>query len=112
MELPGAAIQTQADTQMCAATGCQRTTSTGTFECVSTFAVSLPSSRLDSPLRPWDAITIRSHFDFFACLMIASYGARLVTATPWQETFTAAASAFARARILPARFFDSWSNRC
>ena len=49
---------------------CQRTTSTGIFECVRTFAVSLPSSRLESPFLPCEAIMIRSHFFFFAVSMI------------------------------------------
>lgn len=48
----------------------QRTTSTGIFECVSTFAVSLPSSRLDNPRLPCDAMMIKSHFLFFAVSMI------------------------------------------
>src|SRR6186713_2528041 len=90
--------------------GGQRTTNTGILECVSTFAVSLPSNRLDKPLRPWEAITIRSQRDFFACLMMASYGARLVSATEPHATLAAAASALARSRIFAARFFDSASN--
>lgn len=47
-----------------------RTTSTGILECVRTFAVSLPRSRLESPLRPCEAMMIRSHFFFFAVSMI------------------------------------------
>jgi hypothetical protein len=48
----------------------QRTTRTGILEWVRTFAVSLPRSRLESPFLPCEAITIRSHFFFFAVAMI------------------------------------------
>ena len=53
----------------------QRTTITGSFECVRTFCVSLPSSSAVTPRRPCDAITIASHFAFFAAARIASHGA-------------------------------------
>jgi hypothetical protein len=39
---------------------------------VSTYTVSLPSDSACSPLRPCEAIMIRLHPDFSACLMIAS----------------------------------------
>src|SRR5215831_19390814 len=40
----------------------QRYTSTGIFECVSTLTVSLPRTTAETPRRPCDAITIKSHF--------------------------------------------------
>ena len=46
--------------------GNQRYTRTGTFECVSTLLVSLPSSTPVMPRRPCEAIMIRSHLRFFA----------------------------------------------
>src|SRR5262249_18310322 len=60
--------------QRCGGIVHHRTTSTGTFEWVSTLAVSLPSSTLERPRRPWDAITMRSHFCLRAAAMICSYG--------------------------------------
>ncbi len=39
----------------------QRYTSTGIFECVSTLTVSLPSTTAETPRRPCEAITIKSH---------------------------------------------------
>src|SRR3990172_9139194 len=90
---------------------CHRTTSTGMVECVSTFAVSLPSRMLDRPLRPCEAIMIRSHLAFFACLMIASYGTPLVTDTLSQSTPTALALAVTSARSFFERFPVSSSKR-
>ena len=49
-----------------------RTTSTGTFEWVSTFWVSLPRRNPAKPLRPCEDMTIRSHFCLVAVLMMAS----------------------------------------
>ena len=51
-----------------------RQTSTGILLCVSTLVVSLPSTSADIPLRPCDAMKIRSHPFCFAVSMIASYG--------------------------------------
>jgi hypothetical protein len=39
----------------------QRYTSTGIFECVSTLTVSLPRTTAETPRRPCEAITIKSH---------------------------------------------------
>ena len=50
----------------------QRKTSTGMCECVSTCCVSLPSSKRLMPLRPCEAITIKSAFCFLAVAMMAS----------------------------------------
>jgi hypothetical protein len=52
----------------------QRYTTTGTVACASTFAVTLPSSMLTIPLRPWDAITMTSQALSFAAATIASWG--------------------------------------
>lgn len=49
-----------------------RYTSTGIFECVSTFRVSLPTSRALIPRRPCDAMKIRSQPFSSAALMINS----------------------------------------
>ena len=49
----------------------QRYTSTGIFECVSTLTVSLPRTTADTPRRPCDAITIKSHFLAEAASIIA-----------------------------------------
>ena len=50
----------------------QRYTSTGIFECVSTLTVSLPRTTAETPRRPCDAITIKSHLLAEAASMIAS----------------------------------------
>ena len=52
----------------------QRTTSTGSFECVSTFWVSLPSTSAATPRRPCEAMTMRSHFFERAAPMMAFHG--------------------------------------
>jgi hypothetical protein len=49
-----------------------RYTSTGILECVSTFWVSLPSKSALTPLRPWEAIMMRSQPFFSTMLMMAS----------------------------------------
>jgi len=49
----------------------QRYTSTGIFECVSTLTVSLPRTTAETPRRPCEAITIKSHFLASAASMIA-----------------------------------------
>ena len=51
-----------------------RTTSTGMLEWVNTFCVSLPSTTADTPRRPCDAITIKSHRLSFAAWTMASHG--------------------------------------
>jgi hypothetical protein len=48
-----------------------RYTSTGIFECVSTLTVSLPRTTAETPRRPCEAITIKSHFLASAASMIA-----------------------------------------
>ena len=50
--------------------GTHRQTSTGMLEWVSSLLVSLPNTIADRPRRPWDAITIRSHFFDFAARRI------------------------------------------
>ena len=52
----------------------QRYTTTGNFECASTCCVTLPINSLERPLRPCEAMTIASHFCFFAAAMIPSWG--------------------------------------
>ena len=52
----------------------QRTTRTGTVEWVNTFCVSLPSTKPDTPRRPCEAITIKSHCLSFAASTIACQG--------------------------------------
>ena len=48
----------------------QRCTSTGIFECVSTWTVTLPSTMAATPRRPWEAMVIRSHpFDRAVSMM-------------------------------------------
>jgi len=42
--------------------GPYRYTSTGIFECVRTLTVSLPRTTAETPRRPCEAITIKSHF--------------------------------------------------
>jgi hypothetical protein len=49
----------------------QRYTSTGIFECVSTLTVSLPRTTAETPRRPCEAITIKSHLLAEAASMIA-----------------------------------------
>jgi hypothetical protein len=49
----------------------QRYTSTGIFECVSTLTVSLQRTTAETPRRPWEAITIKSHFLASAASIIA-----------------------------------------
>ena len=49
----------------------QRYTSTGIFECVSTLTVSLPRTTAETPRRPCEAITIKSHPLAEAASMIA-----------------------------------------
>jgi hypothetical protein len=49
----------------------QRQTSVGMLECVSTLVVSLPRTSADMPLRPCEAMKIRSHPWAFAVSMIA-----------------------------------------
>jgi hypothetical protein len=44
---------------------------TGIFECVSTLTVSLPRTTAETPRRPCEAITIKSHFLASAASMIA-----------------------------------------
>ena len=48
-----------------------RQTSTGIVLCVRTLVVSLPSTRAETPLRPCDAMQIRSHCLSRAVAMIA-----------------------------------------
>ena len=48
----------------------QRYTSTGIFECVSTLTVSLPRTTAETPRRPCEAITIKSHLLAEAASMI------------------------------------------
>ena len=57
---------------------CQRYTSTGTLQCVSTLAVSLPNSNPANPRRPCDAIKIRSQALSSAALMMPSNGTTLL----------------------------------
>jgi len=49
----------------------QRYTSTGIFEWVRTLTVSLPRTTAETPRRPCEAITIKSHFLASAASMIA-----------------------------------------
>ncbi len=51
-----------------------RITITGSFVCVNTFCVSLPSNSAETPRRPWDAMTIASHLLLFAATRIARQG--------------------------------------
>ena len=64
----------------------QRTTSTGSVLCVSTFCVSLPSSSALTPRRPCEAITMRSQPCALAWSRIASQGCSASTVWPWQVT--------------------------
>lgn len=48
------------------------TINTGHLECVRTFCATLPRITPARPRRPWDAMTTRSHFSFFAVLRISS----------------------------------------
>src|SRR6218665_2077636 len=89
----------------------QRSTSTGICECVSTCWVSLPSSRRLRPLRPCDAITIRSHLCFLAAAITASatrsdLAMTALTVTPWASprAFTPSSMAWA---ALP-----HWASMC
>src|SRR5439155_19232744 len=87
----------------------QRTTITGSFECVSTFCVSLPSNNAETPRRPCDAMTIASHLAFFAAPRIASHGAFAIVCNVSHSTPPASALSWTDVRIFSASFVASAS---
>ena len=84
--------------------GIHRHTMTGMVEWVRTLVVSLPSSKPSSPLRPCEAITMRSHSFDAAALMIASHGAAAVTTSDATSRPAPFACAWIELKILAAYF--------
>ncbi len=90
----------------------QRTISTGTVECVSTFWVSLPSSSAETPRRPCEAITTRSHCMRRAWSMMASHGWSASTVCASQRRLCASACATTPCTCLRAMRSCASKNSC
>lgn len=71
-----------------------RFTSTGNWQCVKTFCVSLPISKPRTPRMPCEAIMIRSQPLLVAVLMIAWYGWSLNAISVSQGTPSSSAAFF------------------